>query len=74
VCTRSQDGRIQAESGGHGIGDMAAGGKMMMAEQLHKAGDPEAESAPPVRTHCGALQSQARWQTVLKRERKETRK
>lgn len=36
--------------GGHGIADMAAGGKMMMADQLHKAGDPEAESAHPVRT------------------------
>lgn len=31
MCTRSQDGRIQAGSGGHGIGDMAASGKMMMA-------------------------------------------
>lgn len=49
MCTWSQHGRIQA-----GIGDMAAGGKMMMDDQLHKAGEPEAESPQPVRTHAGS--------------------
>ena len=40
---------------GHGVGEMVAAGKVMIIHQLHRAGDPEAESTHPVRTCAGSF-------------------